>query len=241
MRFEYKYLVDLKDLESVRNDFSPYLEYDYYSQINDAKDYTVRSIYYDTNSLRFYREKIEGIKNRKKIRIRTYNRHQDFNPIFLEIKRKYGDKIIKNRSVYDAHLYSELLEKRCIVSAVNSQTKTLCENSTKFMHNVLINSLVPTVLISYDREAYFSKINNSLRITFDKNIRYSVYPEFHTFFNDSELKNALEGYFILEIKFNTGFPKWISQIIQKHSIVRKSLSKYSICIDDNKCSNYYKN
>ena len=232
MRYEYKYLVNLEKLDQLRNDFSPYLEYDQYSKVNETNDYTVRSIYYDTNTMKFYRDKIDGIKNRKKIRIRTYNSPQDQNPIFLEIKRKYGNKIIKNRSMYNAKLYNNLIKQRCIISAINSQ-KNKCENSEKFMHNVLINSLIPTALISYEREAYFSKINNSLRITFDKNIRYSIYPELNKFFNDSELQNTLEGFFILEIKFNDGFPNWISDIIQKHNIVRKSLSKYSICIDSN--------
>jgi len=102
MRLELKYLVPLYLLDQIRSDVLIYTDYDKYVLARPDKQYTVRSIYYDTMRLEFYYEKIAGIKRRKKVRIRGYN-SLDLNPncnteVFLEIKRKNENFISKNRS-----------------------------------------------------------------------------------------------------------------------------------------------
>ncbi|MCK5838303.1 MAG: VTC domain-containing protein, partial [Bacteroidales bacterium] len=102
MRLELKYLAPVHLLDQIRSDVLIYTDYDKHVLARPDKQYTVRSIYYDTMRLEYYYEKIAGIKRRKKIRIRGYN-DPDLNPnciteVFLEIKRKNNNFISKNRS-----------------------------------------------------------------------------------------------------------------------------------------------
>lgn len=63
-RYEIKYLVDVADLEVLRRHLVGRLDPD--------AAYGVWSLYYDTPQLRFYWEKVEGLRFRRKLRIRHY-------------------------------------------------------------------------------------------------------------------------------------------------------------------------
>ena len=68
-RYELKYLLDRSAVARVRPELSFRLDADPYG---DAGSYLVWSRYYDTYDLRCYWEKIDGIKFRRKLRIRHY-------------------------------------------------------------------------------------------------------------------------------------------------------------------------
>ena len=74
MRLEYKFLVSNDDLPRLRKKMRPFLDVDPFAKDKEGNQYTVRSIYYDTSSYDYYHEKMDGIKIRKKLRIRSYNR-----------------------------------------------------------------------------------------------------------------------------------------------------------------------
>ena len=81
-RYEYKFKIPLDLIDDVRKFILPYTKFDPYLEKHGNQRYTVRSIYFDTPELDFYYEKIDGVKIRKKLRVRTYNRVSDF--AFLE-------------------------------------------------------------------------------------------------------------------------------------------------------------
>jgi len=68
MRLEYKYKIPVSKLDLLRKRISAFVEPDL--QYHENSEYSVKSIYFDTSQLRFYNEKIEGLKDRRKIRIR---------------------------------------------------------------------------------------------------------------------------------------------------------------------------
>ena len=68
-RFELKYLASQRLAERLREELTARLDADLHSS---AGSYPVWSRYYDTEDLRFYWEKIEGIRFRRKLRIRHY-------------------------------------------------------------------------------------------------------------------------------------------------------------------------
>lgn len=96
-RLEFKYYVPYEHIDELRNSFMINMKHDGFACTQDRGRYTVRSIYFDTYKFLFYREKMEGVKNRKKLRIRTYNQPGENTPAYLEIKRKYGSVICKDR------------------------------------------------------------------------------------------------------------------------------------------------
>ena len=112
----------------------------------------------------------------------------------------------------------------------NGNGKELAD-AMRFFYNYHSKALRPTILIIYDREAYFSKFDPTLRITFDKNLRSILSPMKKDVYSNRHAKYAMPGVFILEVKFVQGLPSWMTNIIQKYELNRRAISKYTISID----------
>lgn len=233
MRLEYKFLLRQDLIDPVRNAMQPYLKVDPFAERMEKKEYTVRSIYFDTSGLRFYHEKIDGLKVRKKIRIRGYNTLDGNDLVFLEIKRKNENYISKNR----AGIYFNNLADLFNMGDVNTfilhkpNPTTATDDARRFLYHVYKNNLRPTVLVVYDREAYYSKFNSELRITLDKNLRFLAFPAISDLYEDEKLQLAQKGPAILEVKFRNGYPQWLTDILNHFHLSRQALSKYTKCLD----------
>lgn len=243
MRLEYKFLVENKNLDWLRKRMIPFLDVDPFAKGKKDQQYIVRSIYYDTTRFDFYHEKIDGIKIRKKLRIRSYDQVKGSKLIFLEIKNKYDNFIGKNRSPLDYNDVIDLLKTKQLEPYVltNNGFANSIEDGERFLHHFYRSDLKPVILIVYDREAYFSKFDRSLRITFDKHIRFLEKPSLDHLYNDIDLKIAMPNHFVLEVKFNNGYPKWLQNIVMELQLRRQSVSKYTICVDSSKSINPLRN
>lgn len=233
MRIEYKYLVPAENLNKLRNALSPFIEHDAFALERPDKEYTVRSIYLDTPRLDYYYEKIEGVKIRKKLRIRGYNEFHGERLVFLEIKRKNGSHSFKNRSPL---LYGDLpllFETGNIEEFVltNKKNDNPLKDGKRFFYHYFKYSLRPSVLVVYDREAYFVKSNPRIRITLDKDLRFLASPTLIDLYDEANLRYALPGRFVLEVKFDHNLPLWLRDVIRKYDLKRCAVSKYAICLD----------
>ena len=233
MRLEYKYLISDSILNQFRNDLLPFLEYDKHLN-NGKRDYTVRSIYFDNRKLEYYYDKIEGIKTRKKLRIRGYNFVEGNNLIFLEIKKKCENYVYKNRTPLMFENLNQLFKTGDVEKFVSDQYRTdeSVNDGKRFLYHLINKSLRPVILVIYDREAYTCKFDGRLRITFDMNLRYQPFPTMEDLYSDEHLHKVLVNKTIIEIKFNRNKPTWLQNIINKYELSRQSLSKYVICLDD---------
>lgn len=242
MRSEFKYMVRYDHLESLRKSILNYVDIDSHTpEADDFGQYTVRSIYFDTYKLDYYYEKRSGIKLRKKVRIRSYNEvadHVDNNPpVFLEIKRKTDNFISKNRSVVDWNNLVPLFDTGDIKKYVvgNGKGSSFAfDEASRFFYYVKGRGLQPVILITYEREAFFSKFDPYFRVSLDKNIRSMAFPKLKDLFSNDGLNPSFYDYFVLEIKFTGAFPSWMNDILFKHKFTREAVSKYKICLD------YYK-
>ena len=70
-RFELKYLISYDTAQKLQEDLKKYVIPDSYSK-KDNGLYALSSLYYDTDDYRFYWEKLEWLKYRRKLRIRQY-------------------------------------------------------------------------------------------------------------------------------------------------------------------------
>ncbi|MEU3120556.1 VTC domain-containing protein, partial [Streptomyces albidoflavus] len=96
-RFELKYLVPVEQAAQIRDELAERMERDAHSPVGG---YGVWSLYYDTPQLRFYWEKIEGLKFRRKLRIRHYGDLDgvtDASPVCVEIKQRVNRVTQKRR------------------------------------------------------------------------------------------------------------------------------------------------
>jgi hypothetical protein len=235
MRYEYKYIVPESKIERLRSMILPFLELDQFAEVGGINQYTVRSIYFDTSRYDFYFEKIEGIKNRKKVRLRGYNEEDRSNVVFFEIKRKYDIPIIKYRAPVRYEDALEMFMEKNINGQILSELLPKgAENSKRFFYQIFSKNLRPVVLVVYEREAYLNKFDKTVRVTLDKNLRGKAYPAIDELYGERGLTRSLPGSFIMEVKFNKIFPNWMNPVISSLGLRRQSASKYVIAMDTNR-------
>jgi hypothetical protein len=232
MRFEYKYVVAKSELESLRRSLSPYVICDPYAARGKDHFYTVRSIYLDTPTFSAYREKLEGVKVRRKYRIRGYDVPRETSRVFLEIKQKINQQGFKYRSQLAFGDLGRLLETREVERYVQPEpcTAEACENARRFLFGVDKGMMKPAMLVVYDREAFVGSIDPRVRITFDFNLRCAPLPALSGLCDDTNLQCVASGLAVVEIKFDRGYGPWLRSIVNKYGLVRTSISKYASCL-----------
>lgn len=214
-RYELKYLITDEQKRMLLDVMSGYMEPDKYGRC------TVRNLYFDTPSYRLIRRSMEKPVYKEKLRVRCYSTAREDTTVFVELKKKYKQVVYKRRISLDEKTAMEWL----------CQRKTL-DNSTQISREIdyfmdYYDSLSPTVYLSYDREAFFSKTDSSFRITFDSNIMCRQ--------NDLSLcsepygnRIISEGQSLMEIKCGLGMPLWVTEFLSKEKIYKTSFSKYAM-------------
>ena len=218
-RFELKYVMPANLADSILASISNFVKPDPYT--GDKDHYFVNSIYLDSPNFISYQEKLDGLKNRKKFRIRYYQEHCENpnSPIFFEIKRKSDSIIIKDRLLVNQnHLANFSL------STWNKLRYTNPPLFSEIFHSYQTLRLKPRILVHYKRKPYFSKFNKTFRITFDYDIKAAKVDSFQP--NKIYSKNVLHNFAVMEVKFNGVIPPWFSYIIKMNNLKRGSFSKY---------------
>jgi SPX domain protein involved in polyphosphate accumulation len=233
-RIEYKYLLPVSLIADFRKEIAPYVELDRYSARMQDRKYHVRSIYLDTALLDFYQDKIMGLSNRKKLRVRGYN-HMNGNDLsFLEIKQKDGPGIVKYRAaVYFKNLvalwHSRDIDRYVVPLDGFTDYK---EHAHHFIAQVIRLNLTPIIKIIYGREAYFYKLNHDVRITFDMDLCSSIQADLESLYQEENLVYSLPNQAILEVKVFGEIPGWLRRIIGRFNLQLEALSKYTICLEN---------
>ena len=130
---------------------------------DEYNEYHIRSLYFDTvfNSALF--DKLNGVQNRDKYRIRIYNFSDKV--IKLECKTKVGS-LISKRSI---SIPRQLCEQLMAGDPAGLET-TRSGLLNDVFREMTVNLLRPVVLVDYVREAYLHPAEE-VRITFDKQLR----------------------------------------------------------------------
>lgn len=228
LRYERKYLVPNNKLNQVREAFRPFVRPDIYaSSLNDHPHYTVRSIYFDSLHRHAVYDKIEGLRDRKKLRIRGYDKLQEDSLVFTEIKRKISNRICKNRAPYQYKDIREVLETGNYEPYLLKNNEVVRNDAARFLYNLKRYHMEPVNLIVYNREPYHGKFSADTRITFDKDIRSRIHPGLHELFDEIDFVYPWAGYFILEIKYyEAPMPSWAKSIVWEFDLKAEALSKY---------------
>ncbi len=232
LRYEYKYFVPISKESELRKLLSPFVGIDKYAKGRANNEYTVRSIYFDTPDFQFYHDKVDGLSYRKKVRLRGYNSVNCSNPVFLEIKNKIQVPLYKTRAKATFEDTIESFKSGDLNKILNKNSKDH-SSARSFFYQILIKNLRAVILIIYERVPFVEKTDtpNQLRITFDKNLRSSIFPKINDLYDEKKTLNSLQGYFILEVKFNKYYPDWMKSIVASFELKQESASKYVISLD----------
>jgi SPX domain protein involved in polyphosphate accumulation len=230
-RKEYKYYAAWELLEPLRERFMQYMECDPFCKDREGKCYNVRSIYFDTPRLLFYNEKLDGVKIRKKLRVRVYNTLDRDSIAFLEIKRKYNNTVFKERVKLPLNDTLDVLNGAQVHIPEGFNSFTEAATLEKFRYLIKRLNLQPTILVTYEREALVGIDDPAMRVTFDMNVRSYSHPQIEEIYREEDLTLLKKDEFILEIKFNGRMPVWVRNIIRDFKLHIQAISKYCNGID----------
>ncbi len=179
-------------------------------------EYFIRSLYFDSCSDKALREKLDGMGEREKFRIRFYNMDSSF--VRLEKKSKKEGLCLKKSA-----------ELTC------EQTRKIIAGDTRFLENaeapllrelyikMLTERLRPKIIVDYKRKAYVFPCGN-VRVTFDYDISSSY--DLENFFGEAA-RIPVPNEIILEVKYDEFLPQIIADITQLGGRQSCSFSKYA--------------
>ena len=227
-RHEYKYLISPLQRQLIITKLKGIIALDEHAK--GKGEYHIRSLYFDDAMNTALHEKLAGVRDRAKYRIRIYNKSDQV--IHFEKKIKYRDYIAKVKEPISREMVDQILIGNYEV--LKQSDKPLLTEIYSLTQNRLLR---PVVIVDYVREPYVFRYGN-VRITFDKQLRTALNA---TDIFDPSLKPipALDDdKIIMEIKYDEFMPGTIQAALQLEGLQRVSASKYVICRKYNKTNNW---
>jgi hypothetical protein len=190
----------------------------------------VSSLYYDTRDLRFYWEKIEGIKFRRKLRIRAYGepaRLDDDTQVFVEIKQR-TNRVTQKRRIALPCRYARML---CAGQPVPEELGVRAAFANEVLTMVTALDLQPTAVTTYLREPFIGvDADIGLRVTID----HRVCGRRQDLALSIPATNRLlipQQVAVVEIKANERVPTWFTDLAAELELTTARISKYCKAIE----------
>lgn len=227
-RFELKYIISLELANELKQEALKYASFDNYNGC--CGRYRLVSLYYDSTNFKYYWEKKDGLRTRRKLRIRWYEDAKGLNDgsiVYLEIKQRV-DRVTQKRRVPVKYKEALLFCEHGIIPKHDPEDAPVIEEMYEMVKK---DRLQKKIITSYDREALIgSKYDLGFRLTFDSYINYS--------FRDLNLDNGVydgfaipPNFVIMEIKTNERLPYWVTEMVAKYQLSLIRVSKYCQGVD----------
>lgn len=181
--------------------------------------YIVRSQYYDSIGDRDLYDNLDGVMEKRKIRVRTYSPDDQYAKLEYKCKsntdgKKYSLDITRKEA-----LSMEKQKYGFLMNYEEALAKTLY---VKLMQG----GYMPKTIVEYKRTAYMHAVSD-VRITFDTDIKTAIVP-YGIFSNELSYVPLIEGdRGVLEVKYNDFIPYTLKQVIQEINSLPEASSKYS--------------
>jgi VTC domain len=243
-RYELKYVIGERRAVAIADYVSSYLRPSEHNGSGPIRGHPVISLYLDSPDLFFFRQAMGGHKNRMKLRIRFYDDEWQ-RPAFLEIKRRVGDVICKDRAMITRAGVREILSSGWPIQPYVPDCASLLHGKRRqdvnndfwgFANTVRARGLI---YVSYYREIFEAPDDEELRVTFDRQIRGSRYD------GSGRLQVPKRGWqpylppylapfppdgVVLELKFDNRPPRWMLDLTKMFNLQQTPVCKYSACI-----------
>lgn len=215
-RHELKHYINYADVLQLRSRLPFVAAVD--DNAREGNGYRVKSLYFDNYNDKVLKEKIDGVDDREKFRLRFY--HDDTSLIRLEKKSKRNGLSYKESAIITVDVCKRLLEGNPEVLKENQDP--LCMELYAKMH---YQQLRPKNIVAYSREAYVYPAGN-VRVTIDYDIRTST--NVHDFLKPYPVPIPVPGVYILEVKYDSFLPEIIRGVVSLSGRSSTSFSKYAV-------------
>lgn len=216
-RHEWKYEINNFDKMMLQNRLGTVMKRD-----KNSVDgiYQIRSLYFDTMSNKALWEKLDGVNEREKFRLRYYNGNTDF--IRLEKKSKKNGLSKKESVLITKEEVQKILDGK--FDWILSEDRPLLRELYVKMKN---EGLRPRAIVDYSRIAFVYKAGN-VRVTLDYDIRTGMNSV--DFLNPNSLTVPVpRNPIILEVKWDEFLPDCIKMAVALDNRGVGAFSKYAAC------------
>lgn len=217
-RHEFKFLISRSAAQLLRLRLPHFMKPDPHA--GETGQYTIRSLYFEDPAFTAYRDKVDGVDNRTKYRIRCYDYRDSL--FRLERKEKKGNltrKTGQTISLKDAMvLQSGRIPKDR--DGLAKELGLLCAT----------RGLRPAVLVDYDRTPFVCASGNT-RITLDENLRTRPYQADLLASSHAMIPVLQPEQVILEVKFDDFLPGYLSSVLEDIPKIPMAISKFAMCME----------
>ncbi len=213
-RYELKFIINNQQYNAIIDTINQNMELDEHGKS------LVCNLYFDTSNSLLIRRSIEKPVYKEKIRLRSYGIPKSNDLVFIELKNKYDGIVYKRRMA--------LPEKQAMTGIISGQiddSSQIAKEINYFLKRY--GKIEPSVVLSYQRSAYYGIGNHDLRLTFDTNLLYRDY--------DLNLTKGIYGTpllgddeILMEVKSSTAFPLWLVHELSSNKIYKRPFSKYGM-------------
>jgi hypothetical protein len=206
--------------------------------------YWISSLYFDTPWLGAYWDKLDGVRVRKKFRLRRYALRADgrleWSGAFMEIKHRRNNTIYKERvqireAAVEAILADPTELTRLDRHLDGADKLEACRQDRATLDAITRAAAEPgfraTAVVCYRREAWLGVVDPRLRVTFDSGCRACepmVGMGVELWDGQPILRPDL---LVMEVKFDRAIPVWIREIVAAQGLRQQRISKYAASVD----------
>lgn len=209
-RMEQKYFISSEKYNKLMSLINDKLVKDKYF------DERIYNVYFDNDEYDLIIKSLDKPVYKEKIRLRSYSKANLNTSVFLEVKKKFDGHGNKRRVDINYLEAKNYIDKN-IIPDTNKQIMMELDYIFKK------NDLKPKISLTYDRLSYAFKEDETYRITFDTNIRFSNKKLDLIDLDDEEC--LFDDGYIMEVKTLKGYPVWFINALSNLKIYPVSYSK----------------
>lgn len=215
-RHELKHYINYSDVLQLRKKL-PFVASPDKNAVGE-NGYRVKSLYFDNYNDKALKEKINGVNEREKFRLRLYN--NDLSFIRLEKKSKRKGICFKESATITAKECRRLLDGD--IATLKESGNPLC---LELYAKMYYQQLRAKNIVDYRREAFIYPVGN-VRVTLDYDIRTS--NNTYDFLEPELVPIPINGVYILEVKYDSFLPEIIRGMVSLSNRRSTAFSKYAV-------------
>ena len=215
-RHEEKYIIDYRQYVLLRERAMSLLTPDSHGVLGS---YVITSLYYDDFLNHALDEKLDGLPEHSKFRIRTY----DYSDRMIKLERKDKHGVLTQK--FSANIGRQQIR---LLDGVNTNLDSFHGSAFDLASQIQARDFRSVVAVRYKRDAFFFE-GTDLRLTFDTNLE-AIGPDPEALFSPevSGLPVLDGNSVIMEIKYGAYIPAFVRKFTSV-SCKQLSVSKYALC------------